>query len=410
VISLSPILLNCNLPQQWIKDRGNESGLTYTWETDNGSISKDSILITQNSNITLVATNTYGCVSKLKADINTDFAKPSITIDGPRFIPCKASSITLTSTTNANNIQWTWSNTAGNIGSENTLKVSTTGTYNIMAKNLNNGCTESANVTIDKQPSPEDFTIDLIQPLCFGDKGSLTWTGTTGGTAPYSLTLNNIPFSQNKKTEISSGRFTLYLKDVNGCDLEKFIEIESPKDFLVNAGRDTIIQLSTSHQIQAFSDVSWSEIREIQWEPATALSCTDCPNPLASPEIDTEYTITIKDRNGCIRNDIVKIRVKFDKGYIVPNIFYPQSGNGNQRFTIYPQFASIQNIKTLKIYDRWGNMVFTTQNIPAGDTNLGWDGSFDGREINPGVFIWVAEIEYKNKSSEIAKGDVTIMH
>jgi CHU_C Type IX secretion signal domain len=410
VISLSPILLNCHMPQQWIKDLGNESGLTYTWETDNGNISKDSILITQNSNITLVATNAFGCVSKLIAVINTDFAKPTITIDGPRSIPCKASSIILTGITNDSNNLWTWSNTSGNIGNENTLNVSMSDIYTILVKNLNNGCTESANITIEKQPSPEDFTIDLIQPQCFGDKGNLTWTGTKGGTAPYSLNLNNIPLNLNKKTEIASGRFTLYLKDVNGCDLEKLIEIENPIDFLVNAGRDTIIQLGNSHQIKALSDISWSEISEILWEPATALSCTDCPDPVATPETDTEYTITIKDKNGCIRNDIVNIRLKVDKGWVAPNMLNPNSTSGNQRFTIYPEYESIENIKTLKIYDRWGNMVFTTQNIPAGDPALGWDGTLSGRKFNPGVFIWVAELEYKDKSSAIAKGDVTIIH
>jgi gliding motility-associated-like protein len=409
VIALPPVLLNCNAPQQWIKDQGNETGLVYAWETDNGTIIKDSVLITQNSNFTLVATNNYGCVSKLTAAITTDFTKPSITIDGPSSIPCKASSIILTGTTNAANPLWTWSDTTGNLGNENSFIVNNTGTYTILVKNLNNGCTEIKNVTIDKQPSPEDFTIDLVQPLCFGDKGILTWTGTTGGTAPYSLTINNNSFKLNKKTELPSGRFILYLKDVNGCDLEKFIEIENPKDFLVEAGRDTIIQLGATHQIKAISDLSWNEVKEILWEPATALSCTDCPYPIASPKTDTEYTITIKDENGCIRNDIVTIRVKNDKGYVAPNIFYPNSGNGNQRFTIYPEYASIQNIKTLKIYDRWGNLVFATQNIPAGDANLGWDGSFDGREINPGVFIWVAELEYKDKSSEIAKGDVTVL-
>lgn len=411
LISLSPILLNCNKPQQWIKDQGPETGLYYTWETDNDTIVADSVLVTQNSNITLVATNNYGCLSKLKADIKTDFIKPTITIDGPRSIPCNVSSVTLTGITTATNTLWTWSDNTGNLGNENTFKVNNTGTYTILVKNLTNGCTETTTVTIDKQSTPEDFTIDLVQPLCFGDQGSLTWTGTTGGTAPYSLSINNNnTVTLNKKSELPSGRFTLYLKDVNGCDLEKLIEIESPKDFLVNAGKDTIIQLGASHKIEANSDVSWSEITEIQWEPSTALSCTDCPDPIATPETTTEYTIIIKDKNGCIRNDKVVVRVKFNKGYVAPNIFYPGSSNGNQRFTLYPEYASIQNIKTLKVYDRWGNLVFATQNIPAGDANLGWDGSFDGREINPGVFIWVAELEYKDKSSEIVKGDITIIH
>jgi len=145
------------------------------------------------------------------------------------------------------------------------------------------------------------------------------------------------------------------------------------------------------------------------WSPSATLSCDSCPEPIASPTQDTEYTISIADENGCIRTDQVWVRVKFEKGFTAPNIINPESTSGNGKFTIYPVFASIASIKSLRIYDRWGNNVFDVKDIPAGDYSLGWDGTFGGRELNPGVFIWVAEIQYLDLSSEIATGDVTII-
>lgn len=35
------------------------------------------------------------------------------------------------------------------------------------------------------------------------------------------------------------------------------------------------------------------------WQPSEGLSCSDCPNPIASPIISTKYTVLISDKNGC---------------------------------------------------------------------------------------------------------------
>jgi hypothetical protein len=108
------------------------------------------------------------------------------------------------------------------------------------------------------------------------------------------------------------------------------------------------------------------------------------PNPIATPEFDTEYTITIYDENGCVRTDAVWVRVKFTKGYIAPQIINLNSSSGNNKFTLYGLKSSVKSIKYLRVYDRWGNLVFLKENILPDEPDSGWDGKFYDQDVQPG--------------------------
>jgi hypothetical protein len=409
VIQPTPILLNCHIPTVWASDKTIDPTLTYSWETPQGLVTEDSILISDNQNYVLIAINEYGCESRAVLSINTDFTKPTIEILGKAEIGCNETSTTLSATTNANNPKVNWSINNQNISDQLNINISEAGNYVVNIANPLNGCSDTQAITVTKQPKVENINFEVFQPLCFGEKGSLEWNEIVGGTAPYTAYVNNEIVPQNTSLNLSGGNYQLRVSDSNGCTLSSSFMIEVINDFTVNAGKDTIINLGASHQINATSDIAWSSLSEITWSPANTLSCDDCPNPIASPENDTEYSITILDENGCERTDKVWVRVKFNKGFTAPNIMNPGSSSGNNKFTLYPVFASIETIKSLGVYDRWGNKVFDVKDIPAGDPDYGWNGTFDGRDIQPGVFIWVADVLYKDNTSEIVTGDITII-
>ncbi len=408
-IDLNPILLNCYAPQKWIKNIGVDQNLNISWETANGVIQQDSILITSAESVTLIAINDAGCKSKLNAVITTDFVKPDIKIDGADVIKCTEEFITIKGlSSTAKSFEWKDEN--GQILDTNpTLSVTKSGIYSLICANLTNGCTNTTIIAITKQPSPDHILFTEKQPLCFGEKGQFAWSNGSGGTPPYTLQLNNKNISSNKPEELTSGLYSIVLADANGCTKRDTLIINQLKDFAVDAGRDTIIQLGSSYQLYAFSTLNQQDIKEIIWNPANSLSCNNCLNPLATPDTDTRYTVTIYNANGCVKEDHVTVRVKFVKGYIAPNIFRPDSRQGNQKFTIYPIENSIRKIKILNIYDRWGNLMFTTKDIEPAKPNEGWNGTFLGRDVQPGVYVWKAEIEYKDDSTEIGAGDITII-
>ena len=60
----------------------------------------------------------------------------------------------------------------------------------------------------------------------------------------------------------------------------------------------------------------------------------------------------------------------------------------------------------MKIYTRWGEMIWETDKI-----NVGWDGYLKSGELaSPGVYIYKAEVKYKDNVEEVLVGDITFLH
>ena len=57
-----------------------------------------------------------------------------------------------------------------------------------------------------------------------------------------------------------------------------------------------------------------------------------------------------------------------------------------------------------KIYDRWGELVFATTNLAKG-----WDGTFRGQKVNPGVFVYHLNVICYNKEIFNKKGNITVI-
>ena len=67
-----------------------------------------------------------------------------------------------------------------------------------------------------------------------------------------------------------------------------------------------------------------------------------------------------------------------------------------------------EKIHVLKIYNRWGEQVFEQTDIQPNDYSVGWDGYFKGEKMNSAVFVYFAEIEFKDGRKIIYKGDVAL--
>ena len=58
----------------------------------------------------------------------------------------------------------------------------------------------------------------------------------------------------------------------------------------------------------------------------------------------------------------------------------------------------------MTIFDRIGEMVYSSDNIEEG-----WDGTFKNKDLNPDVFVWMAEVLFIDGVTEIFSGDVTLV-
>ena len=102
------------------------------------------------------------------------------------------------------------------------------------------------------------------------------------------------------------------------------------------------------------------------------------------------------------------VTVNPNKPLFVPNVFSPNDDGINDYFYVYGNPA-IRTVRNLTIFDRWGNKVFSAQNIPVNDEQSGWDGSFRGKRLTPQVFVFYVEVEFLDGEIVVVKGDVTLM-
>ena len=69
----------------------------------------------------------------------------------------------------------------------------------------------------------------------------------------------------------------------------------------------------------------------------------------------------------------------------------------------------VTNIKSLQIFDRWGELMFERFDFQPNKEPLGWDGRLNGRPLDPAVFTYWTEVEFFDGRTELFMGDVTLM-
>jgi gliding motility-associated-like protein len=162
---------------------------------------------------------------------------------------------------------------------------------------------------------------------------------------------------------------------------------------------DTTIIYGQSTPVFALTDL------EFTWLPSTGLSCSSCQDPIASPLETTTYCVNVINRFGCKASDCLKITVDtLCEDLFVPNVFAPVGGGhlANDCFKLYGTDCVV-SVK-LSVYSRWGEKVFESNDILAC-----WDGTFEGKILNSGVFVYQLEAELFTGETLSKGGNVTLL-
>jgi gliding motility-associated-like protein len=129
---------------------------------------------------------------------------------------------------------------------------------------------------------------------------------------------------------------------------------------------------------------------------------------LATPKQRTTYTATVTNNGGCVTKDELTIFVICNNENIfIPNTFSPNGDGMNDLF--YVRGRGLTKIRSIKIFNRWGQQIFTQNNVIANDTGAGWDGTFKGQPLSPEVYIYMVEVVCENNALIMLKGDVMLV-
>ena len=108
--------------------------------------------------------------------------------------------------------------------------------------------------------------------------------------------------------------------------------------------------------------------------------------------------------------DTFKVTAKCDchKSLFVPNAFTPNGDGENDVF--YPRCGpNIKKIKTFRIYNRWGELLFERENLDPNDAVNAWDGTYKNSLPLPDVYVWIVEATCENGTELSRKGSVTVI-
>lgn len=231
-----------------------------------------------------------------------------------------------------------------------------------------------------------------------------------GGTPPYQYRMLPRGAVQTEPVfeNILAGSYQVEVVDALGCTASSLITIRRPDSVLLETSPDLEIEIGDSAQLFVRMPVNSPYNPQVSWSPQAGLSCSDCYQPMASPLQSTIYTVTIVGDDDCPVQASIEVLVKGKGDVFIPNAFTPNGDGLNDIFMVYSR-GGVARIKRMMVFDRWGELLFENSNGRPNFQGFGWDGSFRGKPMNTGVYVYMVEVEYLDGQVELLKGDVTLM-
>ncbi len=360
-------------------------GGTYSWS--NGATSS-SISVSPLTTTTFTVTVTNGGCPKDTTVAITVNPTPTVIVSGNNSI-CKGDSTQLTATGGGT---YVWSN--GATTSSIMVKPANDSTFKVVVSN--GSCSDSSNVTVTVNTKPIP-TISRDTSICAGNTVQLNSSG--GASYPWSptagLSSSNIP--NPKATPLVT---TEYIDTVanGGC-----IAIDS---VLITVNPAPPISTTPYPSVTIVSGISTpllvTPANKYVWTPSTGLSCDTCQSPDASPTVTTTYYVTVSNASGCTATDSIEVIVEANCGQVfIPTGFSP-NGDG-QNDILLLKGDCIQAVD-FNIYDRWGNVVFRTQNMAQG-----WDGTYMGKPMETGTYSYFITVLTNTGTTSSKKGSISLV-
>jgi len=394
----------------------NQNNLQYIWSAPNGSLPNQSTHLVQTTGLYQVTvTNAFGCQTSAQLQVLEDVAIPLAEAGPPTMhILCDETTALLDASGSSQGSgflnRWTRIEN-GSVAMDTVsllLPIFESGLYVHTVLNLTNGCVARDSVLVHwDEPIAAVLASESIR--CFGDgDGKIDIQNVTGGNSPFTYSFNNQAFStQQSFANLSPGTYTLRVRDNFGCAWERSVVLTEPEELSVElTANDTAIFLGQFVQLNALPMPNGVNLVEIDWAPEGLAYAPLSLQQRLRPETHTEFVVRITDQNGCVAEDRIWVSV-YNHNIYVPNVILPGS-ESNTWFTVFAG-GGVPEVRLLRIFDRWGEQVFERFGFLPNVPTMGWDGSYLGQPMNPGVFAWYAEVLLFDGRVVFLKGDVTVV-
>ncbi|SHN43994.1 PKD domain-containing protein [Chitinophaga sp. CF418] len=437
-------------------------------------------------NFTLTTTTAYGCTQAVSKTV-TVYPKPEATISGPSQA-CQDAAVSFSgNVTKTPDVIWSW--TFGNGNSANIQQpadqtYNKTGPSNVLLLVTNsNGCTDTADHTINIVPKPVANATAAAKFICLGNSTTLSASG--GITYQWSPaeSLSNPKTSSPLATPGVTTNYQVAVTDANGCSDTGDVSLRVVQPFTIQATPDTaicpgqsvplrvsgadhyvwkgqglddvhspypnatlrtagnytyevtgydaegcfthdtslIVTVHPSPTIDAGPDRTVTagklitlrttgspDIVKWNWSPAEYLNCTTCQTPQALPNLSTIYKVEVENIYGCKATDEFSLKLLCNQDAIfLPTAFSPNGDGKNEWF--YPKGRGVKEVISMRVYDRWGSLVFERMYFQINTATAGWDGTWKNRVAPIGTYVYSIETVCEEGGTFMFNGTVTVV-
>lgn len=244
-----------------------------------------------------------------------------------------------------------------------------------------NGCSVEEQVIAFVSNNPPPLTVCCDTVVCAGSDVSMTATSSAQVNYVWNSGQTTSTITQPVN---SSTTFTITVTDANGCiAVQSATAATSSVQTSITALPDTAILPGQTVQLTATNDSAAT----YNWSPASTLNNSGIYNPIASPVANTTYCVTVTNQLNCTASACLAVQVNQpDVTIKVADAFTPNSDGTNDVFTIFP-IGDVE-IYEIRIYNRWGEVVFYSKG------NAAWDGTYEGKKQEAGAFV--CKVDYGN--------------
>lgn len=231
-------------------------------------------------------------------------------------------------------------------------------------------------ITINVNALPDMFLYPEVGAVCEGGSITLTATGAQSYVWTPATGLDNANSGVVICTPPYDLSYTVKGTSSKGCKSERYIDVKLHKSY-----ETSITAEINEGEYYMFNDQRLNTPGTYKAQYYTKYGCDST--------INLELKVNYKD---------IKV--------MTPNAFSPNGDGVNDRFRLAINDPRFVTISYMKIFNRYGQMVFNA----IGDKALrGWDGTFNNTAVDAGVYYYIVEWELSNKKREIKKGEIALI-
>ncbi|MES2764144.1 MAG: gliding motility-associated C-terminal domain-containing protein [Bacteroidota bacterium] len=389
-------------------------GTTYTWTTTPGNVTSSGSnfsLSPINSTSVVISSAVGNCtgyglaIIVVLPDIN-----PMITASSPTV--CITNTVTLAAASGVG-LTYTWQPSGAISGANNTSTISamppttTTVIYTVTVSNGVCSSSDTIQLKIKTPPSINNFSTLNNDTICVG--GCVTFSANTSGSMPIyyqwyyesGVGTSSVGIAP-EACYPSAGSFSVIATASNTCGADtmtktNFVTVFDMPVLMVHG--DTTINIGETAEVFASGGLSYS------WSSQPVdpnMACPTCSNTVVQPTVTTEYIVVASNSRYCKIQDTVRVIVDINCGdFFIPNVFSPNDDGLNDVINVHGRCISTYN---LQIFSRWGEKVFETST-----QENSWDGTFRGKKLDTGVFVYRADGVSIDGQSFNMKGNITLI-